>query len=111
MERKARQVRRSRAFWKKTVEEFAASGQSQNAFAQSKGLKQTTLGRWLRKLGLPKEAALVRSDLIEIVTSPPEQSKVVIGTTRLRVGGATVEFSELPPVAYVASLLREVASC
>ena len=111
MAKRCKQIRRGRAIWKKIVEEFAESGESQSEFARQKGLKQTTLCRWVRQLGPKKETALIRSELIEIVPSPPEHMQMTSGPTRLSIGAATLEFSELPPVQYMSSLLREVGSC
>lgn len=108
-------VHRGRAFWSEAVRELASSGQSQAEFAQEHGLAPSTLGRWARLLE-PEEEAVVRSELIEIVASPPEHLQLCpvttgTGTTRLHIGGATVEFSSLPPVPYMAELLLAVSTC
>ena len=113
MAKKIKRVHRGRDFWAKTVEDYVASGLSQAAFARKKRLKPTTLGRWVKLLGR-HPAPLVGSELIEIVAAPREplqQPRVPTGTTRLHVGGATVEFSDLPPVPYLAELLRTVSTC
>ena len=111
MAKKKKYVRRGRAFWAKTVEDFAESGETLAAFARKKSLKPTTLGRWVRMLGPEKKEALVRSELIEIVSSTSAHPQMTTGPTRLQVGGAAVEFSDLPPVPYIAELLRAVSTC
>jgi len=111
MDKKKKYVHRGRAFWAKTVEEFTKSGQTLAAFARDKGLKPTTLGRWVRMFGPKSEEEVVRSELIEIVSSPPAQPQMTTVPTRLQVGGAAVEFCDLPPVPYLAELLRSVSTC
>jgi transposase-like protein len=108
--RRGKQIHRGRTFWEKTVREFTESGKTQAAFAREKGLKQTTFGRWVRLLR-PKQEVLIASELIEIVSSPPERFQRAEGETKLKVGAATVEFSDLPPLPYLTALLREVCSC
>jgi transposase-like protein len=110
MSKKKTHVHRGRAFWENAVREFVASGQSQAEFARARGLAPSTLGRWAKLLG-PEEEAVVRSELIEIVSTPPAQLQMTMGTARLQVGGAAVEFSDLPPVPYMAELLRAVSTC
>lgn len=111
MKKRGKQTHRGRKFWEKTVLEFSKSGETQAAFARRKNLKQTTFGRWVRLLRPKKEEAIIHSELIEIVSPPPERFHSTSVPTRLLVGAATVEFSELPPLPYMTSLLREVGSC
>jgi hypothetical protein len=106
-----RGVHRDRAFWETTVEEWQESGKSQTAFARQRGLKQTTLGNWIKRLGQKKEElGPLRPELIEIVPTRVEPVRT-IGPARLHVGAATLEFSTLPPVQYMSLLVREVSSC
>ena len=109
MARKQRREYRSREFWEATVGEFSASGLSQRAFAQDKGVKTGTLANWVKKIRQP-EQALIQPQFIEVVSSPVKQSSTPTAT-RLLIGDVAVEFSDLPPVRYVADLLREVTAC
>ncbi len=110
MSKKQRRIHRGWTFWKDTVAEFEESGLTQGAFARSNGLKPSTLGRWVKKLGSRNDEALVQAEFIEVVSSSKEHSLVPV-SMRLHVGGAAVEFSALPPVPYMAELLRAVATC
>jgi len=106
--KKVKRIHRGRAFWEATVAEFNRSGLSQGAFARMKKLKPSTLGRWIKKLD--SQEASAPSQFMEVVASPVETSWSAVAT-RVRVGSAAVEFSDLPPMSYVAGLLREVATC
>ena len=103
---------RGRAFWEATVKEFMASDLSQRDFSESRGLNRNTLKDWLKRLDANRNEALVETEFIEIVSTSPEISYAPMSMPmRLHLDGAVVEFSDLPPVKYVAELLREVTIC
>ncbi len=100
------------AYWEEKVAEFERSGLGVRAFARSRGLKLSTFGNWRNKIREKKNDALINAEFIEIVSTSPEHTRAPISTpARLHVGGAVLEFSDLPSVNYVAALLREVTTC
>lgn len=102
------------------VAEYRSSGQSQVAFAQSRGLTLSSLARWSRLLGREDERAQggdLEGGLIELVsderplraTMPEEEG------ARLWVGRSVfLELPQWPAPDYVAQVARayeEVSSC
>jgi len=108
---KAKRIHRSRAFWKDVVAKFHASGLSQAAFARDIKVHPMTLNNWIKKL---REEAITVAEpqFLEVVPSGAASSTAPTWptATRIVVGGVSVEFCDLPPVAYVTALLREVAA-
>ena len=100
---------RGEAYWEEKVAEFESSGLGVRAFARSRGLKLSTFGNWRNKIREKQNEALIEAEFIEVVSSPPDSWTPM--TARLHVGGAAVEFSDLPPVRYMAELLRSVTTC
>lgn len=101
---------RGEAYWAEKVSEFESSGLGVRAFARSRGLKLSTFGNWRNKIREKQNEALIEVEFIEVVSSSPGISWTPM-TARLHVGGAAVEFSDLPPVRYMAELLRAVTTC
>ena len=118
MAAKTRQIR-SRGFWERTGERFAASGLSQRKFARMHGLDQSTLGRWVRRLREEEEEARARGGLVEVVEAAqanvaeevPAPTAATSATAQLRCGGLSLEFFELPSASYLGALFREAAKC
>ena len=117
MAAKTRQIR-SRGFWERTGERFAASGLSQRKFARMHGLDQSTLARWVRKLREEEEEARARGGLVEVVESAqanvaelPAPTAATSATAKLQCGALSLEFSELPSASYLVALFREAAKC
>lgn len=102
-----RRVRRSRAFWQTTVNDFHSSGMSQSAFARQHDLNISTLSSWLRKLAKHEPLALAQPQFVQVVPQTPQHHPVHINT-RLILGHATLEFAQLPSPDFLAKLLRAV---
>lgn len=101
---KRKRIHHSRAFWKDVVAKFHASGLSQAAFARDIKVNPMTLNKEVHTVATPQ--------FIEVVPSRTASSRTPTWptATRIVVGDVAVEFCDLPPVAYVAALLREVAT-
>ena len=54
---KTKRTRRSREQWRQLLDEHAASGQTQTAFCQAKGLCLASFQNWKRKLAVTEEAS------------------------------------------------------
>ena len=109
---KTKRIHHSRAFWKDVVPEFLASGMSQAAFARDIKVNPTTLNNWIMKLRKESDDSEATPHFIEVVPSRAASftAPAAPTATRIVVGGVALEFCDLPPVAYVAALLREVAA-
>jgi|GEM_PF-4804014 len=95
--------------WEPVVDEYLSGPKiSQRAFADARGLKRKMFSRWLRRI--QQERALPRSSGVEFV-----EVEVVAATPLVRVcvGDVSVEFTAVPPPAWVAELVayREARSC
>jgi hypothetical protein len=104
-----KRIVRSRAFWVDVVAEYERSGLSLGAFARETGLKPTTLNRWIKRVR-PVQPKPEFVELLASVVAPCGEPVGGAITSRLVFGCAALEFSELPPVGYIAALLREVAA-
>lgn len=103
--------RRGRAFWETLVLEFGQTrGMTQQAFAESKGVHIGTFRHWIYRLRQEqtpenRQGAVVRrtvttrstADFVEL-----EFDRSVFVTVRL--GNVNVDFSTVPPPAWVAEL-------
>ena len=112
MEKKRKQVRRSRDEWKRIVEEYRSSGQSQRAFAQTRGLNLSSLSRWSRLLPREDErgkGGYREAGLIELVADQRPHRATVFEAdgARLLVGrSVSLELASLPAPDYVALIAR-----
>ena len=100
--------RRSQAFWQATVSDFENSGLSQSAFARQHDFTLSTLSRWIRKLAQPEHLELAQPQFVQVVPAQAQEPEALDVRTRLTVGHATLEFSQLPPAEFLAKLLRAV---
>jgi len=104
--------RRGRQEWSRLVSEYRSSGQSQRAFAQSRGLVLSSLARWSSLLGREEERAKGgqrEGGLIELVADerPLRATMPEAGGVRLLVGRSVcLELAHLPAPDYVAQLAR-----
>jgi hypothetical protein len=88
------------------VAQFERSGERQAEFCARRSIGLSSLRHWLyrlrreaRKAGKPAE----RFVPVVVSEAAPRDGTAVC---RLRMAGAELSFSELPPVGYVAELLR-----
>jgi hypothetical protein len=88
------------------VAQFERSGERQAEFCARRGMGLSSLQHWLyrlrreaRKAGKPAE----RFVPVVVSAAAATDGRAVF---RLRMGGAELSFSELPPAGYVAELLR-----
>ncbi|MDT0499334.1 hypothetical protein RM530_18505, partial [Algiphilus sp. W345] len=88
-------VRRSESDWRRLIEEWAQSGQSQEAFCASRGLALSSLCNWRRKLKAgsaaspespPREAA----DFIELTAPVASDKESPAWDLELSLGEGTV---------------------
>jgi transposase-like protein len=63
---------RSRAEWVELVRRFNESGESQTKFASGNGLKQDTLGYWVRKLRRQRQERAEMLPVRVIASTAPE---------------------------------------
>ena len=111
---------RKRRDWKRLVAEYRSSGLSQREFAGRRGLSESSLGRWSRRL-LAEEAgqAVTPAGLVEVVSKEDVASaKEVLESNlllRIRLGSSVcLELPEWPSPQYVALVARAyeaVAPC
>ena len=113
MAKKRKQARRrSRQEWARLVAEYRRSGQSQSAFAQSRGLGLASLARWSRLLGREDERATGddrEGGLIELVADegPIRATTPEAEGARLLVGRSVcLELPHWPAPDYVAQIAR-----
>jgi len=90
-----RYVRRSESDWRRLIEEWAQSGQSQEAFCRTRGLALSSLGHWRRKLkgesaaspgSPPREAA----GFIELTAPRASDNESPAWDVELSLGEGTV---------------------
>lgn len=104
--------RRSREEWKRLVAEYRSSGQSQRAFAQSRGLCLSSLTRWLTLLRREDERAKGgqgEGGLMELVADerPLRATMAEAEGARLLVGRSVcLELPHWPAPDYVALIAR-----
>lgn len=98
-------IHRGRAFWEATIKEYQSSGMKQKAFAESKGLKVSTLQGWLRRSRRETNAV----QFIEVQQG--RDTAVPSAAVHIDVpGGAVVRFDVLPPPRYLVKLVTSVSS-
>lgn len=107
---KRKRIYRSRVFWEDVVAKYEVSGMSQAAFARSIKVNPNSLNNWIVRFR--KESAQNALQFVEVVPSPSVPCTAPTGptATRIVVKDVAVEFCDLPPVTYVAALLREVVA-
>ncbi len=106
-----KRIIRSRAFWEDVVAEYKRSGLTQGAFARDTGLNASTLNQWIKRLEREESVQPEFVEVVAAVVDAVRPAPVAPQTpTRLVLGHAALEFADLPPVGYVAALLREVAA-
>lgn len=96
---------RGRAYWTGVVAQFERSGERQAEFCARRGVGLSSLRHWLYRLRREsREAGKPTERFVPVVVSGAAQTD---GTAvcKLRVAGAELSFSELPPAGYVAELL------
>lgn len=96
------QIRRGRAFWETTINEYKGSGMRQQAFVESRGLKLSTFQRWLRRSRRESNAV----QFIEV-----QQTRDAVKPAGVHIdipGGAVVRFDVLPPPHYLVKLVAAV---
>lgn len=104
---KRKRIHRGRAFWEDAVAKYEASGVSQAAFARSIEVNPNSLNNWIVRFR--KESTQDALQFVEVVPlSVPAPTGPT--ATRIMVRDVAIEFCDLPPVTYVAALLREVAT-
>lgn len=108
--------KRSPEQWKQLVADQRSSGQSVRGFARSRGIRESSLGHWSRRLRYEDDAGLgeagsasslteLRSGgLVELVAQLPQLNvDTSIDGVRLLVGSSVcLELSELPRPEYLA---------
>ena len=96
--------KRTRAEWRKLVEEARASDLTQKAFAQQRGLAPATLSWWTSRLRREARAALVAVDIVE---DPREDAPACAADFRVELaGGRTV----VVPTSFDATSLRRLVA-
>ena len=105
MARTGTKLGRGRAYWTGVVARFERSGERQAEFCERQSISLSSLQHWLyrlrreaRKAGKPAER------FVPVVVSRAAPTDTT--ACRLRMAGAELSFSELPPAGYVAELLR-----
>ena len=89
-------VRRSAPERARLVSQFRASNQTQEAFAAAHGLNVGTLRGWLYR----RDARRAPRAFVEVALPPPCNVVVELAA------GVRVQFSVMPPVAYLAEFAR-----
>jgi hypothetical protein len=88
------------------VGEFKASGLTQRAFCESRGVKFSAFRNWLyrlRRTGQVQSAQKKRGGgFIQVVAATPKSNVMC----KLQLGRMELVFSALPPAAYLGELLR-----
>jgi hypothetical protein len=88
------------------VQEFEGSGLTQREFCEKRGLKFTAFRNWvyrLRRTGQVRPGRKRRGGgFVQIVAAAPKPNVMC----KLQLGRTELFFSELPPTAYLAELLR-----
>ena len=96
--------KRTRAEWTALVEESKASGLTQKAFAEARGISPTTLSWWASRLRREAQAALVAVDVVE---DAPAATPACRAEFRVELaGGRTV----VVPSAFDAVALRRLVA-
>ena len=114
--------KRSREEWVAIISDYRASGLPQRRFAHSRGVSESSLGRWSRLLLAEEGAvsdALAPAGLVEIVSkevaTKAEDLSRSGGFPRLYVGSSVcLELRDWPSPEYVALVARAyeaVAPC
>ena len=98
-------MRRSRAEWRRLIEEQRESGESQAGFARSRGLSVHTLRYWVQ--AFRREAAEGAGEFVEVsVTEASSAPGSRPGRCRVRVGALVIELEDAPSVDWLAALAR-----
>ena len=112
--RKRRSFRkRSREEWVAIISEYRSSGLTQRRFARSRGLSESSVGRWSRRLSAEEASAseaVVPAGLVEIVSKEEASARASYpkgsGPSRLHVGAVCLEIRDWPSPEYIALVAR-----
>ena len=106
--------RRGRAFWSPLIAAYESSPVPQEEFAEAHGVHIATFRSWLHRL---RREGTSRTATAPVAKPAPAAARFVELKPRptgrpcvVRVGDAEIEFTEMPSAAYLADLLRVVAS-
>jgi hypothetical protein len=91
--------------WISVIEEYERSGMTQREFARSRRLKLPTLQSWIYKLRREGDGEDPPLRFVELTGEAVASS----GVTVVAPGGLELVFHELPPPAYLVSLLRHLS--
>lgn len=95
---------KGREFWERVAREVAA-GATRSSVAARYGVAGSTVGHWVRRLE-EEQAAKPTATLVPVRITGEPRRRVAIA-----VGATRVEFEEGTDPAYVAAVVRVLASC
>jgi hypothetical protein len=103
-------VRRSRAWWSKTVERYRRSGLTAREFASREGLAAPTLYWWSSQFvrGTRAERGSSKAVALEVQLIEGIGERVVAGVIELELGGAVIRLPGGTDPQYVAALVLSV---
>ena len=103
--------RRSRQWWRATVERWRRSGMSARAFGEREGIRGGTILWWSSRLG---RGANVEHDATELkpieIAIPSSGPAVERGPIEIEVSGVVVRCAGGAEVSYVAALVRALGT-
>lgn len=103
-------VRRTRAWWSKTVERYKHSGLTARAFAAREGLSVATLSWWSSQLGRGTRAERGRQHAValEVQLGQDAHERLSAGTIEVRLGDAVIRLPAGTDAQYVAALVHSL---
>jgi transposase-like protein len=108
---KKRAARRSYAEWDRLVDEWSASGESQEKFAEAHGINPRTFQGWVwrsrKRRGLTSKDKTIPCQFVEL-SSPPEVETPRRGQCRITMSNTQIEFSSSSDAEWIAEILSRL---